>query len=839
MASPIDTTRATIEAVRLGMFGDEKPTKLPPRTEIGVIGWVRANLFRTPFDSVVTIIASFIAISVIVTVVRWTINDANWFVITRNIRQFMSGNYPVDQANRLGMVVLLVAFAGGFTLYAYTRRISRMPLMIIGIVLAVMLITPPVVEATVPPVSTILAAGAVEIQSGTISEQPVAIIGFIARAGDQVVIQLATSTDSDTALRNVAGFADRASGAVINNAANRLVTIAEMAALQTRMGSDLLTDEQRIALNDELTGMIAPPSVVNNLALNRSPVRVRVLSADQENVIADSTLDTTTSPLVITLPEDGWYLLEKNVSDEESVALLQTIGIYPLIERNITRSLAAGGSERISQFVRITDDFTIENPRPRIDGQNIPALFITDHQYRGDRPFADYLRVAGAPFLEQLNAALIPFVLFSVIGYGAGAGLVTISRRKISELPPNESIKKPAQSASSWLWFVVLIVIAVLIYGVPLLTPLRLASLIGLFIWVGWMYFAGLHIGKAWGNALFGLLLVIGIGQSIISENLSPNAIMTLVLTTFNGEPGGQLADFGGSSWGNILAVGLWLFIGIQAAIRGANARTSWNDKLAFRGLIGTTVLWLIVVIGAFALASTLADQGIVDENNLLALTEPDDWGGLLLTLVLTVFAIIASFPIGVLLALGRRSKLPVVKYACILFIEFVRGVPLLTILFMAQLLVPLVNPVLADVPGVIRAMVGLTLFSAAYLAENVRGGLQSVPPGQEEAAKAVGLNSMQVTMLITLPQALRAVIPALVGQCIALFKDTTLVTLVGLRDLFGTAQSTVAQPEFIGLRGEVYIFISVIYFIGSYAMAYVSRRIEFSGSGASNNRNV
>jgi len=135
--------------------------------------------------------------------------------------------------------------------------------------------------------------------------------------------------------------------------------------------------------------------------------------------------------------------------------------------------------------------------------------------------------------------------------------------------------------------------------------------------------------------------------------------------------------------------------------------------------------------------------------------------------------------------------------------------------------------------------MIGLTLFSAAYLAENVRGGLQSVPPGQEEAARALGLNSMQVSIFITLPLALRAVIPALVGQCIALFKDTTLVALVGLRDLFGMAQATVAQPEFIGLRGEVYVFIGVIYFVGSYAMAYISRQIEFSGSGASNKRQV
>ena len=131
------------------------------------------------------------------------------------------------------------------------------------------------------------------------------------------------------------------------------------------------------------------------------------------------------------------------------------------------------------------------------------------------------------------------------------------------------------------------------------------------------------------------------------------------------------------------------------------------------------------------------------------------------------------------------------------------------------------------------RAMVGVTLFSAAYLAENVRGGLQSVPHGQEEAAKALGLNSFQVTRLITLPQALRVVIPALVGQAIALFKDTTLVALVGLTDLLQTTNTIIAQAEYVGLRAEGFLYISIIYFAFSYVMAWVSRRIEASGSGA------
>jgi general L-amino acid transport system permease protein len=153
-------------------------------------------------------------------------------------------------------------------------------------------------------------------------------------------------------------------------------------------------------------------------------------------------------------------------------------------------------------------------------------------------------------------------------------------------------------------------------------------------------------------------------------------------------------------------------------------------------------------------------------------------------------------------------------------------------VLFIAQLMLPLLSPGLQTVPGVLRAMVGITLFSAAYLAENVRGGLQAVSHGQEEAARALGLSSFQVITRITLPQALRLVIPALVGQAISLFKDTTLVAIVGLFDLLRIADTSVAQAEFAGKRAETFFFIGIIYFIFSFLMTYVSRRIEDSGAG-------
>lgn len=209
------------------------------------------------------------------------------------------------------------------------------------------------------------------------------------------------------------------------------------------------------------------------------------------------------------------------------------------------------------------------------------------------------------------------------------------------------------------------------------------------------------------------------------------------------------------------------------------------------------------------------------------AVAKTNLWGGLLLTFLLTVVAILFSFPLGVLLALGRRSELPAVRWFSVLYIELVRGVPLITILFMAQLMLPLFLPEGMTIDRVLRAMVGITLFSAAYLAENVRGGLQAIPKGQYEAAQALGLSGAQTMIFIILPQALRLIIPILVGQFIAVFKDTALVAIVGLLDLVGIAKTVLAQPEFLGLQREVYVFISLIYWVLSYGMSYLSQRLE------------
>jgi general L-amino acid transport system permease protein len=202
-------------------------------------------------------------------------------------------------------------------------------------------------------------------------------------------------------------------------------------------------------------------------------------------------------------------------------------------------------------------------------------------------------------------------------------------------------------------------------------------------------------------------------------------------------------------------------------------------------------------------------------------------WSGLMLTLTLGIIGIVASFPIGIGLALGRRSSLPVIKVFCTVYIEVIRGVPLITVLFMALLLLPLFLPPSLRLDNVLRAMVGMTLFSAAYVAENVRGGLQAIPKGQYEAGRAVGLNEALVMGLIVLPQALRAMIPAIVGQFISLYKDTSLVVIVGLLDLLGVGKAVTGQTEWIGTQKEVYAFVGVIFFITCSVMSVASRRLE------------
>ena len=210
-----------------------------------------------------------------------------------------------------------------------------------------------------------------------------------------------------------------------------------------------------------------------------------------------------------------------------------------------------------------------------------------------------------------------------------------------------------------------------------------------------------------------------------------------------------------------------------------------------------------------------------------LELVETPAWGGLFLTLVISIVGITASLPIGILLALGRRSEMPIIRTLCVVFIEIVRGVPLVTVLFMASVMLPLFFPPGWSVNQLIRALIGVSLFSGAYMAEVIRGGLQALPRGQTEAAMAVGLGYWQTMGLVILPQALRLVIPGIVNTFIGLFKDTSLVTIMGLYDLLGIAKLIVASPQWLGLDAELYIAAGFGFWIFCFAMSRYSQNLE------------
>jgi general L-amino acid transport system permease protein len=262
----------------------------------------------------------------------------------------------------------------------------------------------------------------------------------------------------------------------------------------------------------------------------------------------------------------------------------------------------------------------------------------------------------------------------------------------------------------------------------------------------------------------------------------------------------------------------------VPAAAFALNAGLVWVAfGLALRVPIPRRALllaWLASVPVSFLLLSGFGEGPLPSIPSNL-------WGGLMLTVLIAVVGILLSFPLGVLLALGRRSQLPAVRLLSTGYIELIRGVPLVTILFMADIILPLFLPSEWRLDRVARAIGGITLFSAAYVAENVRGGLQAIPTGQIEASQALGLSGIHTNLYVVLPQALRSVIPANVGLFISLLKDTTLVTIIGLLELLGISRAILAQSESFGAQMEVYVFIAGVFFVLCYAMSQASYRLE------------
>ena len=210
-----------------------------------------------------------------------------------------------------------------------------------------------------------------------------------------------------------------------------------------------------------------------------------------------------------------------------------------------------------------------------------------------------------------------------------------------------------------------------------------------------------------------------------------------------------------------------------------------------------------------------------------LSEVETSQWGGLMLTLVIASVGITGALPLGILLALGRRSNLPAIKVICVTFIEFWRGVPLITVLFMSSVMLPLFLPEGMHFDKLMRALIGVILFQSAYIAEVVRGGLQAIPKGQYEAAAAMGLGYWRMMGLVILPQALKLVIPGIVNVFIALFKDTSLVIIIGLFDLLNSIKQATTDPAWLGMATEGYVFAALVFWIFCFGMSRYSLHLE------------
>lgn len=336
---------------------------------------------------------------------------------------------------------------------------------------------------------------------------------------------------------------------------------------------------------------------------------------------------------------------------------------------------------------------------------------------------------------------------------------------------------------------------------------------------LGWLR---ANLFNSWLNSVLTLLILWLVVVTVVdlAQWLFINAV-------WRGTPADCEAPGAGACWAMLDVWGRFILFGrfpfeeqwrplVAVALFVVMIALSCFKQLWGRGLL---LAWL----ATFAAFAILMWGGVFG----LAPTQDEFWGGLPLTLIIAVVSLIAAFPLGILLALGRRSSLPIFRGISVAYIEPVRGVPLISVLFMASVMFPLFLPPDVSIDKLLRTIVGFTLFEAAYVAEVVRAGLQAIPRGQYEAADAMGLSYWQKTRLIILPQALRLVIPPMVGSFISAFKDTSLVLIVGLYDLLNTAKTALVDPTWRAYYREAYIFVAVIYFAFCYTMSRYSQWIE------------
>jgi His/Glu/Gln/Arg/opine family amino acid ABC transporter permease subunit len=786
----------------------EAPPSLPaPVNQSGIIAWIMNNLFKTPGDALLTLAFGAIMLLALVSFVNWTVNDANWWAVAFNFRQYMLGGYEANLEWRLGVVTLIAMFVAGMAVAIWIKQVARITLGVFIVVALALYALPPIILNNLEISPSYVAAGDGAIVVGNISEQSRSLMSFLGRAGETVTVRK-TPIDNDEQLAQLSGFQDIPTNGMRVVAIGRADNIRNQTQITAELDQNassplpILTANQLEQRQAELGRIQIIPPITETLVLNNAMIQVELLDAQGQPLSAPIQLPTSNELASFTLPADGWYVLRTSSPDDENgVAILEVNGMYPLLQGSEQQRNEAGQLAFVERSTRMTDSWVVFGTSPTVDGTKPPFYDIVRNQYWGNRTLETYLRVYLAPFLQfhAVNTGLV--MLAGLAGYFMTIGIERANKKLANQLATFALILLP-------------VVIWLGIFGLSVAEILNLTIFFGAIFYI----FVSAPIGEKFGMSPvgIGLWLVIGL------------MVMAIPYFTFNPNYG-----FG------VLPV-LNLIVLVPAGLafnRGADDHKIQHEFKSSPENNRDFGLYLVLTLTFILIPFLLVQFGILNPNAdypdwFLYPSDQRVWGGLVITFVLTIFGIVVSFPIGALLAVGRRSNLPLIKYGCTLYIEAIRGSPFITVLFFGQLMIPLIHPSLGNVDPIIRALVAVIMFSAAYTAENVRGGLQALPKGQTEAAKALGLSDFQTMYHITLPQAIRAVIPALLGSFVSLFKDTSLVAIVGLTDISGFVNIQVSQAAFAGTRAEGLVFVTIIYFVLSYVMSYVSKLIEKSGSG-------
>lgn len=713
------------------------PSRRPPALTVGLIGWLRKNLFSNWLNSLMTVLTVILIVLGIYEFVRWSVAEANWSAVTDNLGLISYYLYDEEHLWRIEVFAIVLVFLSGLSISIWGNFNRPLFLTIIAVVMIFILI-PPVSNRVEPAPVRFMAAAPTNygyltaipgqlIPQKTFADYPVGPMMFVGDEGDTIKISVEPINR-----QSYLNEEDTPYDGWVENTTFR--------PAEGRRNPGFISSYS--LWTEEITNAVS--FSVENLELSdyNLLMEVRLLDANQQ--VLQTFISTPENPATsveFTLKDNGWYIVEAIKYPSGTVYTDDTIVPAEVVK---------------------TTDYILERVFP--DGTGITpfsALKTYRYQtYKLERPVDGWVLFGGS--VTQAR------------------GFAWIRLDGIRILPSKEDELAPIleQYGERPTWATCNPNLADCVY-VPNNRTLRFV-----------------------GEQTFAQYLKYPVGNFV---NRSATAFIIGIIVLLN------------------------------ALFMGYFARQS-SPKTLKRVARFTVLGWFLSIPFTWFMVSGIS--GLEDVIPLIDLTpvNSEKWGGIVLTLLLTAIPMILSFPIGILLALGRQSNLPVINIICTAFIEIVRGVPLITILFLGSLLVPYFDRSLLELNDVIRMIVGLTFFTAAYLAEVIRGGLQIIPKGHIEAARALGLNNVYTTLFIILPQALRAVIPAIMGQFVSLFKDTSLVALIGMFDLLGVLRGSISngQRDIYGqVQREVFIFALLFYFIVSFAMSVISRRLEETGSGA------